>query len=92
MSETATDVVRGHWQGKASCHQAVAKAETEKVAKPVAKVEMPIAQTDTTEETPIALEPIASRGDNPPLLPRLWRIYPTRSSKKMGSKLLSGPI
>ncbi len=32
---------------------------TEKVAKPVAEVEMPIAQTDTTEETPIAPEPIA---------------------------------
>jgi hypothetical protein len=59
VSETAADVVPGHWQAKASCHEALAKAETEKVAKPVAEVEMPIAQTDTTEETPIAPEPIA---------------------------------
>ena len=44
VSETAADVVRGHWEAKASCHEAIAQAEAEKVA---AVEEAPIAQTAT---------------------------------------------
>jgi len=39
VSETAADVVRGHWESKASCHEAIAQAEAEKAA------QAPIAQT-----------------------------------------------
>jgi len=46
VSETAADVVRGHWPAKASCHEAVEAAEK--------ATQAPIAQTDTTEQTPIA--------------------------------------
>lgn len=55
VSETAADVVRGHWTAKVSCHEAIAQAETEKVvAPPVAEVERLIAHIDATEETSIA--------------------------------------
>ena len=46
VSETAADVVRGHWPAKASCHEAVEAAEK--------ATQAPIAQTDTTEQTPLA--------------------------------------
>jgi hypothetical protein len=56
VSQTASDVKRGHWEPTISCFEALAKAEAEKVATPpVAEVEeAPIAQTDATEPTPIA--------------------------------------
>ena len=44
VSETAADVVRGHWTAKVSCHESIAQAqaEAEKAA------QTPIAQTDKT--------------------------------------------
>jgi hypothetical protein len=44
VSETAADVVRGHWTAKVSCHESIAQAqaEAEKAA------QAPIAQTDKT--------------------------------------------
>jgi hypothetical protein len=58
VSQTASDVKRGHWLATISCVEALAKAEAEKV-EPVVEVEIeaPIAQTDathTTEKTSIA--------------------------------------
>ncbi|MEG4582988.1 hypothetical protein QUA71_25735 [Microcoleus sp. MON1_C5] len=50
VSQTASDVKRGHWEATVSCHEAIAAAEAEKVT---AEVEAPIAQTDTTEQTSI---------------------------------------
>lgn len=43
VSQTASDVKRGHWEATISCYEALAKAEAEKAA---AEVEMAIAQTD----------------------------------------------
>jgi hypothetical protein len=51
VSQTASDVKRGHWEATVSCFEALAAAEAEKVT---AEVEAPIAQTDTTEPTSIA--------------------------------------
>lgn len=46
VSQTASDVKRGHWEATVSCFEALAKAEAEKVAEPAAEVvEAPIAQT-----------------------------------------------
>ncbi|MEG4281081.1 hypothetical protein QUA62_27000 [Microcoleus sp. MON1_C1] len=62
VSQTASDVKRGHWTATVSCFEALAKAEAEveKAAVPdVAEVETPIAHTDATEEYPIATETIA---------------------------------
>jgi hypothetical protein len=52
VSQTASDVKRGHWLATISCVEALAKAEAEKV-EPVAEVEIeaPIAQADTTNTT-----------------------------------------
>jgi hypothetical protein len=50
VSQTASDVKRGHWEATVSCFEALAKAEAEKAA----EVEVSIAQTDTTEQTSIA--------------------------------------
>jgi len=50
ISQTASDVKRGHWEATVSCFEALAKAEAEKAA----EVEVSIAQTDTTEQTSIA--------------------------------------
>ena len=49
VSQTASDVKRGHWEATVSCYEALAKAEAEKAATPaVAEVEeAPIAQTAT---------------------------------------------
>ena len=42
VPETAADVVRGHWEAKANCHEAIAQAEAEKAAQaPIAKTEIP---------------------------------------------------
>ncbi|MEG4004922.1 hypothetical protein QUA41_27775 [Microcoleus sp. Pol11C1] len=56
VSQTASDVKRGHWLATISCVEALAKAEAEKVepVAEVAEVEAPIAQADTTEQTSIA--------------------------------------
>ncbi|MEG4917459.1 hypothetical protein [Microcoleus sp. B7-D4] len=43
VSQTASDVKRGHWEATISCFEALAKAEAEKAA---AEVEMAIAKTD----------------------------------------------
>jgi len=50
VSQTASDVKRGHWEATVSCFEALAKAEAEKAA----EVEVSIAQTDTTEQTSLA--------------------------------------
>lgn len=47
VSQTASDVKRGHWEATVSCFEALAAAEAEKVA---SETEAPIAQTDTTEK------------------------------------------
>jgi hypothetical protein len=57
VSQTASDVKRGHWEATVSCFEALAKAkaESEKTLEPAAaEVEAPIAQADTTEQTSIA--------------------------------------
>ncbi|MEG4010432.1 hypothetical protein QUA41_30390 [Microcoleus sp. Pol11C1] len=55
VSETAADVVRGHWTDKVSCHEAIVQAKTEKVvAPPVTEIERLIAHIHATEETSIA--------------------------------------
>ena len=47
VSQTASDVKRGHWEATISCYEALAKAEAEKAAESIAaEVEAPIAQTD----------------------------------------------
>ncbi|MEG4521046.1 MULTISPECIES: hypothetical protein [unclassified Microcoleus] len=51
VSQTASDVKRGHWEATISCYEALAAAEAEKLA---AETEAPIAQPDTTEQTLIA--------------------------------------
>ncbi|MEG4036472.1 hypothetical protein QUA03_21880 [Microcoleus sp. S36b_A4] len=43
VSQTASDIKRGHWTATVSCFEALAKAEAEKAA---AEVEMAIAKTD----------------------------------------------
>ncbi len=54
VSQTASDVKRGHWEATVSCFEALAKAkaEAEKTLEPAAtEVESPIAQADTTNTT-----------------------------------------
>lgn len=68
VSQTASDVKRGHWEATVSCFEALAKAEAEK-AEPVAEVvEAPIAQTETpAPATPTAIgedDAPPNRGDN----------------------------
>lgn len=48
VSQTASDVKRGHWEATISCFEALAKAEAEQTPEPVTAevVEAPIAQTD----------------------------------------------
>jgi hypothetical protein len=47
VSQTASDVTRGHWEATISCFEAMAKAEAEQTPEPVTAevVEAPIAQT-----------------------------------------------
>lgn len=75
MSQTASDVVRGHWQATVSCLESIAQAEAEKVAEPVAaEIEKLIAQTEaptlaTTAPTATAAatpSTIGENGDEPP--------------------------
>ena len=52
VSQTASDVKRGHWEATISCFEALAKAEAEKTAEPAAKVvEVPIVQTEIPAPT-----------------------------------------
>ncbi len=58
VSQTASDVKRGHWEATVSCFEALAAAEAEKeaaLAETAAEVEAPIAHTDTdiNEQTSI---------------------------------------
>ncbi len=73
VSQTASDVKRGHWEATVSCFEALAKAkaEAEKTLEPAAtEVESPIAQADTTnttEQTSIAqATPAAIRAPTKP--------------------------
>jgi hypothetical protein len=60
VSQTASDVKRGHWEATVSCFEALAKAEAEKVAE---VEEAPIAQTVAPEAIGTDNEP-PNRGDN----------------------------
>ncbi|MEG4917763.1 hypothetical protein [Microcoleus sp. B7-D4] len=53
MSQTASDVVRGHWQATVSCLESIAQHEAEQTFEPVAEVERAIAQTDATVTAPV---------------------------------------
>jgi hypothetical protein len=72
VSQTASDVKRGHWEATISCHEAIAKAEAEAEQTPetvTTEVEAPIAQADTKTETvaPVAIgtdDQPPNRGDN----------------------------
>jgi len=57
VSQTASDVKRGHWEATVSCFEALAQAEAEQTPEPVAEVEMAIAQTPTTPTTATAPVP-----------------------------------
>jgi hypothetical protein len=59
VSQTASDVKRGHWEATVSCYEALAKAEAEKVAE---VEEAPIAQT----ATPAAPAPAVTRAPSKP--------------------------
>lgn len=50
VSQTASDVKRGHWEATVSCHEAIAKAEAQTVT---AEAEAPIAPV-LTEPAPVA--------------------------------------
>jgi hypothetical protein len=52
VSQTASDVKRGHWKATVSCHEALAEAKAA-LAPTAAETVAPIAQTDTTEQTSI---------------------------------------
>ena len=59
VSQTASDVKRGHWEATVSCFEALAKAEAEKVAE---VEEAPIAQT----EAPAPAAPAVTREPSKP--------------------------
>jgi hypothetical protein len=57
VSQTASDVKRGHWEATVSCFEALAQAKAEAeaaLAEAATEVATPIAQTDTNEQTSIA--------------------------------------
>jgi hypothetical protein len=75
VSQTASDVKRGHWEATVSCYEALAKAEAEQTPEPVAEVvELAIAPAtpSTPAPAPVATPPTATgeneelpnRGDN----------------------------
>jgi hypothetical protein len=85
VSQTASDVKRGHWEATVSCFEALAAAEAEKVAE---VVEAPIAQTAApAPATPAAIgegdEP-PNRGDN-----GRGRVQPVPAPKKLMLSLVS---
>jgi len=56
VSQTASDVKRGHWEATISCYEALAKAKAETeaaLAEAATEVAAPIAKTDTNEPTSI---------------------------------------
>jgi hypothetical protein len=58
VSQTASDVKRGHWEATVSCFEALAKAEAEKATTPAAaEVEAPIAKTDAPAPAPATPAP-----------------------------------
>lgn len=58
VSQTASDVKRGHWEATISCYEALAKAEAEKAAESIAaEVEAPIVQTDSPATAPVPATP-----------------------------------
>ena len=64
VSQTASDVKRGHWEATVSCFEALAKAEAEKVATPATAevVEIAIAKTDApAPATPKPATPSADK-------------------------------
>ncbi|MEG5173225.1 hypothetical protein [Microcoleus sp. B3-D7] len=68
VSQTASDVKRGHWEATVSCYEALAAAEAEKVT---AETEAPIAPAPTETApalvaTPAAPAPIAAGIDEEP--------------------------
>ncbi|PSB40000.1 hypothetical protein C7B69_00470 [filamentous cyanobacterium Phorm 46] len=73
VSQTASDVKRGHWEATISCFEALAKAEAEQTPEPAAaEVEMAIAPATSSTPAPVATAPTATgeneelpnRGDN----------------------------
>ncbi|MEG3987618.1 hypothetical protein QUA13_10760 [Microcoleus sp. S28C3] len=55
VSETASDVKRGHWEATVSCYEALAKAEAEKVAQaPIAPTETPAPAVTRAPSKPAA--------------------------------------
>jgi hypothetical protein len=65
VSETTADVVRGHWESKASCHEAIAQAEAEKAAQaPIAQTEAPAPATPKSA-TPSTTAPATLSGEKP---------------------------
>ena len=63
VSQTASDVKRGHWEATISCYEALAqaKAEAEKVAEPAAaEVEMAIAPATPSKPAPATPAPVAT--------------------------------
>ncbi|MEG4576901.1 hypothetical protein QUA56_30155 [Microcoleus sp. N3A4] len=72
VSQTASDVKRGHWEATVSCFEALAKAEAEKAAESIAaEVEAPIAQTEAPapatpkSATPSTTAPATLSGEKP---------------------------
>ena len=86
VSQTASDVKRGHWEATVSCFEALAKAkaEAEKTLEPAAtETAAPIAQADTTnttEQTSIAQATPAAAPTTPTASGR-GRIEPISAKK-----------
>ena len=57
VSQTASDVKRGHWEATVSCFEALAKGEAEKAEPAAEVVEAPIAQTATPATAPVPATP-----------------------------------
>ena len=60
MSQTASDVVRGHWQATVSCLESIAQHEAEQTFEPVAEVEMAIAPATPSKPAPATPAPVAT--------------------------------
>lgn len=61
VSQTASDVKRGHWEATISCFEALAKAEAEQTPEPAAaEVEMAIAPATPSKPAPATPAPVAT--------------------------------
>lgn len=78
VSQTASDVKRGHWEATISCFEALAAAEAEKVT---AETEAPIAPADTSK-APAPPVPVTAGPDDEP---------PNRGDSGRGRVILSAP-